>query len=371
MIILCATVNQNLITEIKKYGDIEPTKCFNCGNCTALCLHSKELNAFPRKVIRYIQLGLKNKLIKAPEPWLCDYCGDCSESCPRQANPGEIMMSTRRYLIAQYDWTGLSKKFYTSIFWEIGSLIILSLMILLLFTVSGSFSRMNTSEVSINTFAPVMWVHFGDLILFSILALLLLSNAVRMFYFIILKDDVKIPFSLYLKEFKSFFLSLGTQNDWFKCSKKVNWFKHLILVTAYATMFLLVVVLLPIFQIDGPVWHWTSILGYYATFALLYITTDLMYRRLRKTDPMHKNSHSSDWTFLMLLFLTSLSGIFLHIFRIMNLPLPAYYMYIIHLMIAVPMLIIEVPFGKWSHMLYRPLATFLAAVKVQAKEIQS
>jgi Fe-S oxidoreductase len=41
-------------------------------------------------------------------------------------------------------------------------------------------------------------------------------------------------------------------------------------------------------------------------------------------------------------------------------------MYVIHLAIAVPMLIIEVPFGKWSHLFYRPLAIFLAAVKEKA-----
>ena len=43
-----------------------------------------------------------------------------------------------------------------------------------------------------------------------------------------------------------------------------------------------------------------------------------------------------------------------------------YVMYVIHLAIAVPMLIIEVPFGKWSHLFYRPLAIFLATVKEKA-----
>jgi len=45
-----------------------------------------------------------------------------------------------------------------------------------------------------------------------------------------------------------------------------------------------------------------------------------------------------------------------------------YVMYVIHLAIAVPMLIIEVPFGKWSHLFYRPLAIFLASVKEKASQ---
>jgi len=65
-------------------------------------------------------MGLKESLEKSVDPWLCYYCGECSDTCPRDANPGELMMSLRRYLTSTYDWTGLSKKFYTSKFWEIG-----------------------------------------------------------------------------------------------------------------------------------------------------------------------------------------------------------------------------------------------------------
>jgi Fe-S oxidoreductase len=43
-----------------------------------------------------------------------------------------------------------------------------------------------------------------------------------------------------------------------------------------------------------------------------------------------------------------------------------YVMYVIHLAIAVPMLVIEVPFGKWSHLFYRPLAIFLTTVREKA-----
>jgi hypothetical protein len=35
-------------------------------------------------------------------------------------------------------------------------------------------------------------------------------------------------------------------------------------------------------------------------------------------------------------------------------------------MIAVPMLVVEVPFGKWNHLLFRPLAQYLVAVREAA-----
>ena len=76
--------------------------------------------SFPRKQMLAAQWGLKDRLMEDPGPWLCFYCGECSKRCPRQANPGETMMALRRYLTAQYDWTGLSRLMYRSAAWEIG-----------------------------------------------------------------------------------------------------------------------------------------------------------------------------------------------------------------------------------------------------------
>ena len=44
-------------------------------------------------------------------------------------------------------------------------------------------------------------------------------------------------------------------------------------------------------------------------------------------------------------------------------------MYTFHLIIAVAMLVVEVPFGKWAHLLYRPLAVYLKNVKDKALEL--
>jgi hypothetical protein len=41
-------------------------------------------------------------------------------------------------------------------------------------------------------------------------------------------------------------------------------------------------------------------------------------------------------------------------------------MYAVHIMIATPMLLVEMSFGKWSHMVYRPLALFFLAVRQRA-----
>ena len=294
-------VKQGIITEIQKYGDVKPSLCFNCGNCTALCTISKEQTAFPRKIIRFIQLGLKNKLLKAPEPWLCDYCGDCNSKCPRGAKPGEIMLSTRRYLMSEYDWTGITRKFNTSKYWELGSIFLVSIFVFLLFLLSGSFDRINSTQDSMSVFAPFTWIQFGILLLFLILAFLLLSIALRMYYFMIVQDNQKIPHSLYLTELKTVFLSFGNLN----CPKKRNYIKNLILVTSSATIILLFVVLFAVFQTNRINWYWTSILGYYATFTIMYVSLSLIFKRILKKEEILCNS--TNWYFIILLFFTGFS----------------------------------------------------------------
>ncbi|MFX1282710.1 MAG: 4Fe-4S dicluster domain-containing protein [Promethearchaeota archaeon] len=386
-------VKPEVFSTIKKFGAFDVSACFSCGQCTVTCPLSVSGSEFPRKIIRYAVLGLEEKILSQTEPWLCYYCGNCSTTCPSQAEPGEFMMATRRYLTSRYDWTGLSKRFYLSERWEFGALIGLALLILGIFVVSTlmGISTMKADGVSIDAFAPPEWIHLGDLVLLGVLSVLLLSNAFRMFYFVMLKDDsVKVPFKLYITSigaYIKFAFSALTQYRWASCDNKWRWIKHLILVSGYVIMFSLVIVflknpfaglawfpaelqpLIPKLQIDDTTWHWTSLLGYYGTAALLFVTLESMWSRYKKREEIHKFSHTSDWIFLILLFLTALTGIFLHLFRLMNLTYPSYFIYVIHLMIAGPMLIVEVPFGKWSHMLYRPLAVYFATVKEKARLI--
>lgn len=362
---MSARVAPGLHREVAKFGGGDVTACMNCGNCTATCPQSADTGGFPRRIIHFLQVGHKEKLAAALEPWLCYYCGDCSDTCPRDAKPGETMMAARRYLTALYDWTGLGRRFYTSAAREIGAMALVGLSVAALIVVFHGPAV--TSRVEINTFAPVKWVEIGDWIMGGLLASLLLSNGWRMHRMVMGSGaGVRVPLSSYLGELPAFFGHLTTQKKWRDCEgPKTRWLKHLLLVSGYLTMMALVVVGLRSFQTDEihPVWHRTRLLGYYATAVLLYGSADFLVGRVRKAEPIHKRSEPSDWIFLSLMFLVALTGILVHVFRLAGLPLTTYVTYAIHLVLVAPFLIVEVPFGKWSHMLYRPLAVYLDAVK--------
>ena len=94
-----ANINPDFAIELKKYGSVNFNACYNCGTCTAVCSLSTEEDSFPREMVRYSVLGLEDEIQASLKPWLCYYCGECSESCPRTANPGELMMALRLSLI--------------------------------------------------------------------------------------------------------------------------------------------------------------------------------------------------------------------------------------------------------------------------------
>ena len=357
------SINLDLYSEVKMLGAKDMEACMQCGNCSASCPLSKGDNPFPRKIYRYLQLGLRDRLLASSEPWLCYYCGECNTDCPRGAEPAETMMAVRRWLTTQYDWTGLAKRFYLSEAWEFGALGAVALFVIFLFVFFHG--PMLTDRVAVNTFAPVMWVEIGDLSMAAILSAFLLSNAFRMYRFIM--DGTSVPISLYITEAKAFLLHFATQKRWRECGEdKSRWLKHFLLVSGYLTMLTLIIVFLHWFQVDDSSWHFTSLFGYYATGVLLFMTVEMFRSRLAKQETIHRYSHMSDWLFLVLLFLTTLTGIMMHLFRLGGWPMGTYVIYVIHLAIAVPMLVIEVPFGKWSHLFYRPFAVFLATVKEKA-----
>jgi len=135
-------------------------------------------------------------------------------------------------------------------------------------------------------------------------------------------------------------------------------------------MLILIVFFLYWFQTDAiyPLYHPQRWLGYYATIVLLLGAGRALWGRIMKDAQMYRFSHPSDWIFPILLLVVASTGILQHAFRYWGLPLATYYTYVIHLAFTAPMLILEVPFGKWAHLYYRPLAVYFQTVKMKAKE---
>jgi len=91
-------INPEFDKELKKYGAEVATLCFNCGTCSAICPLVSD--GFPRKYIRYVQIGAQDKiLMDYNDLWKCLHCGLCTYTCPRGADPGEVMLGLKRFVL--------------------------------------------------------------------------------------------------------------------------------------------------------------------------------------------------------------------------------------------------------------------------------
>jgi hypothetical protein len=210
----------------------------------------------------------------------------------------------------------------------------------------------------------------------SDLAVFLVINAIRMWYLVMVKGTrFAVPWWLYLKELYQFPWHFFTQKRYSECERKrehpffMPWFLHLGLMLGYVTMLVLVMVFIEQLQ-SGPEIQWSvHIFGYLATIGLIAGTVYFILNRLKKNYVQYKKSHGTDWVFVVLLFIIVLTGVAQHILHRTSLLELANITYIIHLMCVVPWLL-RMPFSKWSHLMYRPLAMYFAAIRRNALALQ-
>jgi cell division protein FtsW (lipid II flippase) len=103
---------------------------------------------------------------------------------------------------------------------------------------------------------------------------------------------------------------------------------------------------------------------------LILLSSEALIGRYRKREEIHRFSHPTDWLFPSFILVGAVTGILVHIFRYAGWAWPTYIIYVIHLMAMFAMLDTEVGIGKWTHLIYRPLAMYLEAVKQRARELE-
>ncbi|NLJ75831.1 MAG: heterodisulfide reductase subunit C [Peptococcaceae bacterium] len=70
-------------------------KCYQCGKCTAGCPLTFAMDYKPNQVIRMVQLGMKDELLKCQTIWICSNCSTCTTRCPCNVEVAEVMGALR------------------------------------------------------------------------------------------------------------------------------------------------------------------------------------------------------------------------------------------------------------------------------------
>lgn len=363
-----ARIDPEFASEIKKYGAKDFNACFNCGNCTAVCgLTDKSVN-YPRMFLRYGMLGLKEEILQSKEIWLCYACGECSETCPRQAGPGDYMAALRRYAIASYEPTGLTKLIFKSkpvfIFFTIFLSVLLGFFL---------FTLKPDHEVSrwLFTIIPYEVIHNLGLIIFSITGISIVWVLMTMF-FKLSKNIVKTdnPKRNTWKSLKEVMNELATMNRYQTCDKEEDsfwknksaavqpWFVHWSIMWGFIGLLLATVLDFMLKDPATDIWWPSRILGTIAGLLLVYGTSLAINYRLKKVTKAYSETRLADWMFLLFLWIAGITGFWLEVSVALN----ANYLFnhivlLIHTIISME-LVLLFAFSKFAHAVYRPLALF-------------
>lgn len=74
-------------------GDQQPEYCHQCGKCSSGCLVADFFDFRPRRIVAMVQLGFIEELLESEEIWKCAQCLACTERCPRDVAPYDVIQA--------------------------------------------------------------------------------------------------------------------------------------------------------------------------------------------------------------------------------------------------------------------------------------
>jgi ferredoxin/nitrate reductase gamma subunit len=376
---MSALAEPGLLSDIKKFGNVDVSACFSCGNCTAVCPLSNNDGTFPRRMIRYAQVGMKDALLSSKELWTCYHCGLCSDTCPTQADPGGFMAAARRYAIASYDRTRLARTLYTKPALGI-TVAILVAMFFALF-MYASHGPQSAASLALFGFIPEGLIHITGVVVMIIVALAGIAGIVNMVRGISRRERsrqeggevaarggfwralwVAIGVeSIGQRRYRADCATVQEERPWYRR----RWLIHATTMWGFLGLLLATVLdyglsLIGVKATGTPVaiWYPTRLLGTLAGLALIYGVTMFLLDRFRHDGQAAKHSEASDWMLLVLLWITGVTGFLVEIaLYLPHAPAWGYWVFLFHVSVAMELVLLA-PFMKFAHAVYRPVALF-------------
>lgn len=363
-----SAVNPYFADELKKYGAEDFSACFNCGNCTAICSLSEKSASFPRMMLRYGMLGLDREILASREPWLCYACGDCTETCPRKADPGHYMAALRRYSIARYEPTGLTRLLFKNNPFAVLFTVLLAVVLgIFLFTLKPDH------EVArwIFRWLPFDVIHDMGMVIFALTGIAVaagLINMVRHHSRVtpMKKGGLRAAWSALLEVGRE----MATMQRYRNCDQEEAsyweqrpwqfrpWFVHWSIMWGFLGLFLATVLDFLLKDPATAIWWPSRILGTVAGLFLMYGTSLALSYRYKKVTKAYEETRLADWTFLWFLWVAGLTGFWLEISVAFNADHAInHIVLLVHTVISME-LVLLFAFSKFAHAVYRPLALF-------------
>jgi len=89
------------LEEAKKRSGEDLSLCYQCLKCTAGCPTAPHMDIRPNNLIRMIQMGMKDQILRSHAIWLCVSCETCGTRCPNKIDIGALMDTLREMAVEE------------------------------------------------------------------------------------------------------------------------------------------------------------------------------------------------------------------------------------------------------------------------------
>jgi heterodisulfide reductase subunit C len=92
-----ALYREKLIEQVKT----DVTECYQCGNCSAGCPAAFTFDYAPNQIMRMLQIGLVDEVLRSKAVQNCIQCLTCSARCPREIDISSVFEDLKTIAVAQ------------------------------------------------------------------------------------------------------------------------------------------------------------------------------------------------------------------------------------------------------------------------------
>jgi len=356
----------NFIREIGALGGEDLKKCYQCATCSVACTITPENKPFPRKEMIAASWGLKDKLVKSVDIWLCHNCGDCSTLCPRTTKPGDVLAAVRAYAVSEYaepkilaDAVNDPKKLPFL-------LAIPAVIFLVLGLITGLLDFTPVGDRIVHDHFFSSWLVDMIFIPLAIWNVVIFGKGIKRFLSDIHEnavmegktDKTEIEPVGFIRALIRVIPTILKHTKFNQCTEnKERSVAHMMVFFSFIGLFIVTscfFIALYILQQPGPYSQLNPIkwLANVSGVCLVIGSIILIRARINKADQI---SAYKDWTLLWLALALSATGLGTEITRLMGIAFLSYGLYFIHLMFVF-CLFAFLPFSKLAHLVYRTLA---------------
>jgi heterodisulfide reductase subunit C2 len=91
----------NLSKRVKELSGEDLTHCIQCGKCSGGCTVAPDMEEIPSRIMRFIQLNMKERALTSSMVWTCSSCLTCTARCPEGIDIAKVMNVLRMMCLAE------------------------------------------------------------------------------------------------------------------------------------------------------------------------------------------------------------------------------------------------------------------------------